>query len=68
MFTVMCFLLLRVLLLHWLTGGYQDDHATVKMFWSIMSTFSEEEKRKFLFFVTSCSRPPLLGFKVGFKQ
>ena len=29
-----------------------------------MSRFSEEDKKRLLKFVTSCSRPPLLGFKV----
>lgn len=29
-----------------------------------MEGFTDEEKRKLLKFVTSCSRPPLLGFKV----
>lgn len=39
-----------------------------------MEGFTDEEKRKLLKFVTSCSRPPLLGFKVhklaaaGFKH
>ena len=32
-------------------------------FWTVVSTLSEEQKRKLLKFVTSCSRPPLLGFK-----
>ena len=32
-------------------------------FWNVVSNMSEEQKRKLLKFVTSCSRPPLLGFK-----
>lgn len=29
----------------------------------MVSSFSEQQKRQLLKFVTSCSRPPLLGFK-----
>ncbi|CAK8689122.1 unnamed protein product [Clavelina lepadiformis] len=45
------------------SGGYKAEDQTIKLFWEVLSTFSEEEKRKLLLFVTSCSRPPLLGFK-----
>ncbi|OSD07632.1 HECT-domain-containing protein [Trametes coccinea BRFM310] len=45
-------------------GGLYDDHeATIEIFWSVVKTFNQEERRKLLRFVTSCSRPPLLGFK-----
>jgi ubiquitin-protein ligase E3 C len=44
-------------------GDYHNEHATIKMFWSVVRNFSEIEKRQLLKFVTSCSRPPLLGFK-----
>ncbi|KAI8978888.1 HECT-domain-containing protein [Trametes punicea] len=45
-------------------GGLYDDHEpTIEMFWSVVKTFNQEERRKLLRFVTSCSRPPLLGFK-----
>ena len=33
------------------------------MFWQVVSGFSELEKKQLLKFVTSCSRPPLLGFR-----
>ena len=33
-------------------------------FWSVVSSFNDDQRRKLLKFVTSCSRPPLLGFKV----
>lgn len=36
----------------------------IKVFWRVVEGFTDEEKRKLLKFVTSCSRPPLLGFKV----
>ena len=45
-------------------GGYSADHPVIKVFWRVVEGFTDEEKRKLLKFVTSCSRPPLLGFKV----
>lgn len=39
-----------------------DDERTPAMFWRVVDGFSEEQKRQLLTFVTSCSRPPLLGF------
>uniref|UniRef100_A0A2I2YTH3 Ubiquitin-protein ligase E3C n=1 Tax=Gorilla gorilla gorilla TaxID=9595 RepID=A0A2I2YTH3_GORGO len=44
-------------------GGYSADHPVIKVFWRVVEGFTDEEKRKLLKFVTSCSRPPLLGFK-----
>ncbi|EIW51561.1 HECT-domain-containing protein [Trametes versicolor FP-101664 SS1] len=45
-------------------GGLYDDHEhTIEIFWSVVKTFNQDERRKLLRFVTSCSRPPLLGFK-----
>ncbi|KAI0647654.1 HECT-domain-containing protein [Trametes meyenii] len=45
-------------------GGLYGDHEdTIEIFWSVVKTFKQEERRKLLRFVTSCSRPPLLGFK-----
>jgi len=35
----------------------------IGQFWEVVKNFNEEQKRKLLKFVTSCSRPPLLGFK-----
>lgn len=46
------------------TGGYSADHPVIRVFWRVVEGFTDEEKRKLLKFVTSCSRPPLLGFKV----
>ncbi|XP_020865303.1 ubiquitin-protein ligase E3C isoform X4 [Phascolarctos cinereus] len=45
------------------SGGYSADHPVIKIFWKVVESFTDEEKRKLLKFVTSCSRPPLLGFK-----
>ena len=45
------------------SGGYTYDHPVIQTFWEVVSQFEEVEKRKLLKFITSCSRPPLLGFK-----
>lgn len=46
------------------TGGYTPDHPTIVSFWKIVDEFSDQQRSQLLKFVTSCSRPPLLGFKV----
>ena len=46
------------------SGGYEMNHPTITAFWQVVAGFDEEQKRSLLKFVTSCSRPPLLGFKV----
>uniref|UniRef100_A0A1A9WT99 Ubiquitin-protein ligase E3B n=1 Tax=Glossina brevipalpis TaxID=37001 RepID=A0A1A9WT99_9MUSC len=44
-------------------GGFHDSHRVVGWLWDILSKdFTEEERKLFLKFVTSCSKPPLLGF------
>ena len=49
-------------------SGYDNDHPTVVAFWEVVEEMSETQKRRLLKFVTSCSRPPLLGFKVGHRS
>ncbi|KAG0412562.1 hypothetical protein HPB47_010284 [Ixodes persulcatus] len=44
-------------------GGYTADHPVVRAFWKVLEGFDERQRRLLLKFVTSCSRPPLLGFK-----
>ncbi|KAG4301756.1 hypothetical protein PCK1_001993 [Pneumocystis canis] len=44
-------------------GGFQDDDFTIELFWSVLYEFHDFERRLLLKFVTSVSRPPLLGFK-----
>lgn len=44
-------------------GEYNPTHPTIKCFWKVVEEFSDLQKRQLLKFVTSCSRPPLLGFK-----
>ncbi|XP_063241461.1 ubiquitin-protein ligase E3B isoform X2 [Bacillus rossius redtenbacheri] len=44
-------------------GGFHDSHRVVCWLWDVLEKdFHEEERRLFLKFVTSCSKPPLLGF------
>ncbi|KAG7205243.1 hypothetical protein KM043_018323 [Ampulex compressa] len=45
------------------TGGYAPDHPTITAFWKVVNEFTDQQKGQLLKFVTSCSRPPLLGFK-----
>ena len=45
------------------SGEFNADHPTIAHFWQVVSDFSNEDRSKLLRFVTSCSRPPLLGFK-----
>mmetsp|Transcript_5042 Transcript_5042/g.14483 ORF Transcript_5042/g.14483 Transcript_5042/m.14483 type:complete len:998 (+) Transcript_5042:1276-4269(+) len=44
-------------------GGYHAEHPVITNFWKAMESFSAEDQRNFLRFVTSVSRGPLLGFK-----
>lgn len=46
-------------------GGYTPEDPVIQLFWSVVNDFTDEQKTKLLKFVTSCSRPPLLGFKVS---
>lgn len=45
-------------------GDFEPDHPTIKLFWEVLANFDDLQRRQLLKFVTSCSRPPLLGFKV----
>lgn len=46
------------------SGGFHKKHRLVGWFWDILKNdFTSDDDKKFLMFVTSCSRPPLLGFK-----
>ena len=40
---------------------YTKDSETIKQFWEILLEFNEEEKKKFLSFVTGCDRAPIDG-------
>merc|ERR1711988_769410 len=44
-------------------GGFHNSHRVVNWLWDLLEKeFTQEERGKFLKFVTSCSKPPLLGF------
>ncbi|KAK7793688.1 hypothetical protein R5R35_013163 [Gryllus longicercus] len=45
------------------SGGYAPEHITIRLFWKVVENLTDLQKRQLLKFVTSCSRPPLLGFK-----
>jgi hypothetical protein len=45
------------------SGGYHEEHPVILEFWRALATFSPQEQADFLRFVTSCPRPPLLGFR-----
>ena len=40
---------------------YEKDSETINYFWEILLDFNEEEKKKFLSFVTGCDRAPIDG-------
>mmetsp|Transcript_19064 Transcript_19064/g.52535 ORF Transcript_19064/g.52535 Transcript_19064/m.52535 type:complete len:206 (+) Transcript_19064:1204-1821(+) len=45
------------------SGGYTDEHPSIMLFWEVVNTFDPAERESLLLFATSCSRPPLLGFR-----
>ncbi|KAF8655373.1 hypothetical protein AX16_003070 [Volvariella volvacea WC 439] len=44
-------------------GVYDDKEETIVTFWKVVNSFTQDQRRALLRFVTSCSRPPLLGFR-----
>ncbi|THG96608.1 hypothetical protein EW026_g5256 [Hermanssonia centrifuga] len=44
-------------------GLYGDHEPTIQIFWRVVQSFNQDQRRGLLRFATSCSRPPLLGFK-----
>ncbi|EUC67353.1 ubiquitin-protein ligase E3 C [Rhizoctonia solani AG-3 Rhs1AP] len=44
-------------------GLYDESHEVIERFWRVVDTLNQDQRRALLRFVTSCSRPPLLGFK-----
>ncbi|XP_040567057.1 ubiquitin-protein ligase E3B [Lepeophtheirus salmonis] len=45
-------------------GGFHDSHKVIVWLWEILDRdFDDKERSSFLKFVTSCSKPPLLGFE-----
>lgn len=41
---------------------YHEKSQTIVDLWSVISEFNPEQKSAFLLYVTSCSRPPTMGF------
>jgi hypothetical protein len=48
---------------HTVYDGVDPNHPTIRAFWKTVSAFTKQEKSALLRFATSCSRPPLMGFK-----
>ncbi|KAI8140679.1 hypothetical protein BJV82DRAFT_622100 [Fennellomyces sp. T-0311] len=48
---------------HVVYSGFTEQDETVQNLWKALYSFDNEQRMKFVKFVTSCSRPPLLGFK-----
>eukprot|EP00897_Mesotaenium_endlicherianum_P001503 jgi/Mesen1/1380/ME000013S00873 len=45
------------------SGGYHQDHPSIRLLWEVLQGFNSDMLHKFLKFVTGCSRGPLLGFR-----
>ncbi|XP_078475755.1 putative E3 ubiquitin-protein ligase HERC4 [Lampetra planeri] len=43
--------------------GFNARHSTIKMFWEVFRELSDEQKKRFLIFVTGTDRVPLSGMK-----
>eukprot|EP01012_Entosiphon_sulcatum_P001095 TRINITY_DN10196_c0_g1_i1.p1 TRINITY_DN10196_c0_g1~~TRINITY_DN10196_c0_g1_i1.p1 ORF type:complete len:1062 (+),score=170.23 TRINITY_DN10196_c0_g1_i1:32-3187(+) len=43
-------------------GGYSADHRIIKNLWKTLEEFDQKQRGRFLQFVTSCPKPPMLGF------
>lgn len=41
--------------------GFEESSETIKHFWEVVHSFSQEEKKKFLSFLTGCDRAPIDG-------
>eukprot|EP00929_Paragymnodinium_shiwhaense_P059473 TRINITY_DN29784_c0_g1_i1.p1 TRINITY_DN29784_c0_g1~~TRINITY_DN29784_c0_g1_i1.p1 ORF type:complete len:1026 (+),score=215.21 TRINITY_DN29784_c0_g1_i1:84-3161(+) len=44
-------------------GGYNEESPVVQWLWALLARMDATDMGKFLMFITSCSRPPLLGFQ-----
>lgn len=45
------------------SGGFVGVDRTIRRFWSVVESMNETERAALLRFVTSCERPPPLGFE-----
>jgi len=44
-------------------GGYHPSQTIIQWLWDVVEEMTPDQQRKFLKFMTSCSRQPLLGFR-----
>ncbi len=45
-------------------NGYSADHPTIVHFWQVFhEDLTEQDRRRFLLFLTGCDRIPILGMK-----
>jgi E3 ubiquitin-protein ligase HERC4 len=44
-------------------NGYSENDETIRMFWEVFHELPEQEKRKFLLFLTGSVRIPIQGMK-----
>ncbi|SSD60565.1 uncharacterized protein SCODWIG_02326 [Saccharomycodes ludwigii] len=44
-------------------GGFTEDDITIKYFWEVLDEFDDEQRSKFVKFITSVPKPPLQGFQ-----
>ncbi|KAL7750716.1 ubiquitin-protein ligase (E3) [Sorochytrium milnesiophthora] len=44
-------------------GDYHEKHPVIRRFWRVVHAFDSGERKALIKFATSCTRPPLLGFK-----
>lgn len=44
------------------TRGFDESHPSIQYFWTVVQGFSQKDKKALIKFITSCPRPPLLGF------
>lgn len=44
-------------------SGFTPDSKVIEIFWDVVESFDQEQRKKLLKFATSRSRPPLFGFK-----
>ncbi|KAF9109506.1 hypothetical protein BGX27_007547 [Mortierella sp. AM989] len=44
-------------------SNFKPTDPTIEYFWSVVQEMNEEDRRLLVKFITSCARPPLLGFK-----
>jgi ubiquitin-protein ligase E3 C len=42
--------------------GFNEDHPTIQLLWRVLQSFSIDELKALIQFITSCPRPPILGF------